>query len=369
MTRYVGNLFSRVYASPSAGSGELLLTLPRNSSSFTFLVIELSFKPRGIVEKTDSNHCGIKSHEQESLTTACVNFSVYVGTLRLGVCRVAEAVLSDSRPGNSLQIEIFELDEEIRVHDDIKLSYLGLTVNEVRVLKSIFTLAPQLSENFSLTSPAESEAVDVFLVDADDPQAVARWKKIKLQNELAMSLMLSSQGESAEGDVTLQRPIRVQKLIAALNDIIEDKTQTSNAGSAGQVAEPEVCVLIVDDSYPVRKYMEHKLAELIQEPLKMSFAASGEEAIAKVNKRNYDIIFLDVMMEGVDGYKVCKTIKAARKAYIVMLTSKKSPFDKVRGTMSGCDAYVTKPPSDESLLNEVRKCIQNRDRMQALGHG
>ena len=250
------------------------------------------------------------------------------------------------------------------MHDDIKLSYLGLTDNEVRVLKSIFTLAPQLSENFSLTSPAELDDVDVFLVDADDPQAIAKWKQIKLENDLAVSLMLSSQGESAEGDVTLQRPIRVQKLIAALDDIIQEQTQTNNPNL---ITESEVCVLIVDDSYPVRKYMEHKLAELIQEPLKMSFAASGEEAIDKVNHNNYDIIFLDVMMEGVDGYKVCRAIKAARKAYIVMLTSRKSPFDKVRGTMSGCDAYVTKPPSDENLIKEVKKCIQNRNRQQAQG--
>jgi len=250
------------------------------------------------------------------------------------------------------------------VHDDIKLSYIGLTDNEVRVLRSIFTLAPQLSEKFSLTSPDQLDEVDVFLVDADDPQVVEKWNKIKRANGLAMSLMLSSDAESAEGDVVLQRPIRVQRLISALDDILQEQTQTSNTGLA---REPEVCVLIVDDSYPVRKYMEHKLGELIKQPLQLSFAASGEEAISKVNKKQYDIIFLDVMMDGVDGYKVCKAIKAAKTAYIVMLTSKKSPFDKVRGTMSGCDAYVTKPPSDECLVREVRKCIQFRDRRQALG--
>jgi CheY-like chemotaxis protein len=250
------------------------------------------------------------------------------------------------------------------LHDDIKLSYLGLSEKEVRVLKSIFTLAPQLSENFSLTEPDYSEEVDVFLVDADDQQALERWKQIKHTNSLATSLMLSSRDDFPDGDVILQRPIRVQKLIAALDDILQEQTQTSNSG---KLAEPVVSVLIVDDSYPVRKYMEHKLSELIKHPLKLSFAASGEEAIAKVNSRRFDIIFLDVMMEGVDGYKVCKAIKANRKAYIVMLTSKKSPFDKVRGTMSGCDAYVTKPPTDDCLVEEVKKCILNRDRNQALG--
>ena len=238
--------------------------------------------------------------------------------------------------------------EKRKVHDDIKLSYIGLTDNEVRVLRSIFTLAPQLSEKFSLTPPDQLDEVDVFLVDADDSRSVEKWHQIKRANGLATSLMLSSQSESVVGDVVLQRPIRVQRLISALDDILQEQTQTSNPDKINQL---EVCVLIVDDSYPVRKYMEHKLGELIREPLKLSFAASGEEAITKVNKKKYDIIFLDVMME----------------AYIVMLTSKKSPFDKVRGTMSGCDAYVTKPPSDECLVKEVQKCIKYKYRMQAEG--
>lgn len=245
------------------------------------------------------------------------------------------------------------------MHDDIKLSYLGLAANEVRVLKSIFTLAPQLSEKFNLVKPSEYREVDVFLVDADDSEVLNQWRKIKQVNSVATSLMVSKNAESDEGDVVLQRPIRVQRLIAALDDIMQETTQFN---VENPITKPEVSALIVDDSYPVRKYMEHKLGELIKEPIKLSFAASGEEAISKVNSKQYDIIFLDVMMEGVDGYKVCKAIKASKSTYICMLTSKKSPFDKVRGTMSGCDAYVTKPPSDESLVREVENCIQFRNR-------
>jgi hypothetical protein len=140
------------------------------------------------------------------------------------------------------------------VHDDIKLSYIGLTDNEVRVLRSIFTLAPQLSEKFSLTPPDQLDEVDVFLVDADDSRSVEKWHQIKRANGLATSLMLSSQSESVVGDVVLQRPIRVQRLISALDDILQEQTQTSNPDKINQL---EVCVLIVDDSYPVRKYMEH----------------------------------------------------------------------------------------------------------------
>ena len=170
---------------------------------------------------------------------------------------------------------------------------------------------------------------------------------------MCTSLMLSDQAESGLGDVTLQRPIRVQKLIAALEDIVE-QTSIQIPKESNQA---ELRVLVVDDSFPVRKYMEHKLTELVDVPIKLYLAANGEEAIEKLTRVSCDMIFLDVMMDGVDGYKVCKVIKSRSNPYIVMLTSKKSPFDKVRGTMSGCDAYITKPPADERLVEEIRKCI------------
>ena len=243
------------------------------------------------------------------------------------------------------------------MHDEIKLSYIGLTELEVRVLKSIFTLAPQLNENVSLTPPEQAADADVILVNADDPKSSQMWTKIKVRNSLCTSLILTDREESDGGDLSLQRPIRVQKLIAALEDIVEQTSiQIPNEGSNEKILN----VLVVDDSFPVRKYMEHKLSELVDVPIKLYLASSGEEAISKLAKVDCDIIFLDVMMDGVDGYKVCKTIKSKDNPYIVMLTSKKSPFDKVRGTMSGCDAYITKPPADKRLVEEINKCLQRR---------
>ena len=177
------------------------------------------------------------------------------------------------------------------MHDGIRLTYLGLTDLEVRVLKSIFSLAPQLKEDYTLISPQYLDQADLILVNAD----------------------------VASGENTIQRPIRVQKLIGALQRIVD---QTSTGYEDTQPVSG-IDILVVDDSFPVRRYMEHKLGELSAMPIAMSFAANGEEAIAQAAKQRYDIIFLDVMMEGLDGYKVCKTIKSAREAYIVMLTSKK----------------------------------------------
>ena len=118
-------------------------------------------------------------------------------------------------------------------------------------------------------------------------------------------------------------------------------------------------VLVVDDSLSVRKFMEHKLGNL-DFPVQIDFSATGEQALVMAADGNYDLVFLDVMLPGIDGYRVCKSIKAdkvTKSTPVVMLTSRKSPFDKVKGSMSGCDAYLTKPPEEERLNAVIRKYL------------
>ncbi len=250
------------------------------------------------------------------------------------------------------------------MHDGIYLGYIGLTELEVKVLKSIFTLAPELKENFSLVPPDQIRKADLVLVNGDDPRSMRLWEKLHEGNQLLTSLILTD-SEMLAGGETLQRPIRVQKLIDALEDVV-DRTSVEFSDEVDRA--PALDILVVDDSYPVRKYMEHKLAELAKFPITISFAMNGDDAVRKTAAHDFGLVFLDVMMEGMDGYKACKHIKASQDAYVVMLTSKKSPFDKVRGTMSGCDAYVTKPPADARLIDELNKAIERRnDRVLGIG--
>jgi CheY-like chemotaxis protein len=108
-------------------------------------------------------------------------------------------------------------------------------------------------------------------------------------------------------------------------------------------------VLAVDDSPLMRTFLQNKLAPYGIAP---EFAASGEEALFKISKQHFDLIFLDVMLPGMDGYDVCKMIKKNKDnnlMKVVMLTSKDKTFDKIRGTMAGCDGYLTKPVDEMKL--------------------
>jgi CheY-like chemotaxis protein len=108
-------------------------------------------------------------------------------------------------------------------------------------------------------------------------------------------------------------------------------------------------VLAVDDSPLMRTFLQNKLQPYGIAP---EFASSGEEALFKISKQHFDMIFLDVMLPGMDGYDVCKMIKKNKDnslMKVVMLTSKDKTFDKIRGTMAGCDGYLTKPVDELKL--------------------
>ncbi len=125
-------------------------------------------------------------------------------------------------------------------------------------------------------------------------------------------------------------------------------TQRSHAVSAVIAARN---VLIVDDSDVALKFMQSRLRHFGYEA---KLARSGEEALAMTANDDFQFVFLDVMMAGLDGYQTCRAIKqnkAKRQTIpvVVMLTSRGGTIDKIRGSMSGCDAYLTKPLNEQQL--------------------
>jgi len=117
-------------------------------------------------------------------------------------------------------------------------------------------------------------------------------------------------------------------------------------------------VLVVDDILPNVKLLEAKLSCEYYEVLT---ATSGAEALEKVEKENPDIVLLDVMMPGMDGFEVCSRIKAdPEKAHIpvVMVTALTDTEDKVRGLEVGADDFLSKPINDTALMARVRSLVR-----------
>ena len=117
-------------------------------------------------------------------------------------------------------------------------------------------------------------------------------------------------------------------------------------------------VLVVDDILPNVKLLEAKLASEYYEVLT---ATSGQEALDKVERDSPDIVLLDVMMPGMDGFEVCRKIKEnPEHAHIpvVMVTALTDAADRVRGLEAGADDFLSKPLNDTALMARVRSLVR-----------
>jgi CheY-like chemotaxis protein len=109
--------------------------------------------------------------------------------------------------------------------------------------------------------------------------------------------------------------------------------------------------LVVDDSPAIQKSIELNLVTLEQIGA-IDFADSGESAIEMAEANRYDLIFLDIMMPGIDGYETCTRLRKKpeyKKTPIIMVSGKTSPLDEVKGIMAGATTYLTKPVQKEQF--------------------
>src|SRR5262245_15948552 len=117
-------------------------------------------------------------------------------------------------------------------------------------------------------------------------------------------------------------------------------------------------ILVVDDVLSNVKLLE---ARLTAEYFDVATAMSGPEALAMCDSAQCDIVLLDVMMPEMDGFEVCRRLKANPKTHhipVVMVTALDQPSDRVRGLEAGADEFLTKPVSDIALIARVRSLVR-----------
>ena len=117
-------------------------------------------------------------------------------------------------------------------------------------------------------------------------------------------------------------------------------------------------VLVVDDLKPNVKLLE---AKLTAEYFDVITASDGPSALAAVDEHAPDIILLDVMMPGMDGFEVCRRIKenpATMHIPVIMVTALSDSTDRVRGLESGADDFLTKPVNDTAMFARVRSLVR-----------
>lgn len=119
-------------------------------------------------------------------------------------------------------------------------------------------------------------------------------------------------------------------------------------------------ILIVEDEPAIVTLIQFNLEKA---GFQTSIAYDGEDAIAKLQKENFDLIVLDVMLPKMDGMDVCKKIRQDDNFVpILMLTAKDSEYDKIHGLEMGADDYLTKPFSPKELIARIQAILRRTDR-------
>jgi len=117
-------------------------------------------------------------------------------------------------------------------------------------------------------------------------------------------------------------------------------------------------LLIVEDEKDIIKMLEYNLKK---EGFKVLSVRGGEDALGLVNSDRPDLIILDLMLPGMDGLEVCKTLKGDAKTAsipVIMLTAKSQESDKIVGLELGADDYMTKPFSPRELIARIKAVLR-----------
>lgn len=124
-------------------------------------------------------------------------------------------------------------------------------------------------------------------------------------------------------------------------------------------------ILVVDDEENILELLQYNLAK---QGYQVTTVTSGEDALAASKSEPPDLILLDLMLPGVDGLEVCRSLKANPKTAhvpVVMLTARGEEVDIVSGLELGAEDYITKPFSPRVLLARVRNVLRKKSRPSA----
>ena len=205
----------------------------------------------------------------------------------------------------------------------------------------------RLAEEDRLAEEAEARRL------AEAEEAELRSQESEEENEIYDAV-----NELVDGvkSTTTPQPFDVAALASDQDqDQDQDDSENEQADTSAELESNEKpFVLAVDDSPTIRKLVSMTLSRA---GFEVVAAADGVEALTLLADRAPSIILSDINMPRLDGYKLCKFVKrnqGTKHIPVILLSGKDGVFDKMRGKMSGCDGYITKPFESNDLLEKVK---------------
>ena len=124
-------------------------------------------------------------------------------------------------------------------------------------------------------------------------------------------------------------------------------------------------ILIVED--------EESIADLEKDYLELSgfeveIENTGDIGLKRAMAEDYDLLILDLMLPGVDGFEICRQVRENKNTPIIMVSAKKDDIDKIRGLDLGADDYMTKPFSPSEMVARVKAHLARYERLMSSSH-
>ncbi|MED4205142.1 response regulator transcription factor [Neobacillus mesonae] len=119
-------------------------------------------------------------------------------------------------------------------------------------------------------------------------------------------------------------------------------------------------ILIIEDDKSIAE-LERDYLEI--EGFSVEIALTGDAGLTKALAEEFDLVLLDLMLPGIDGFQICKAIRSEKDIPILMVSAKKEDIDKIRGLGLGADDYIVKPFSPSELVARVKAHIARYQRL------
>lgn len=272
-----------------------------------------------------------------------------------------------------------------------------LQPKDARLLEIVLTRAPNRRFEFEIVRSSQTPRADIAIIDADSEASMAAVNVLRRSSNDLVEVYVSDTGQKGDSRYQIARSSLVLHCFRLLENIAATRMQGNLAAPPAVAAAPAPApvpandkprepsrasestgsgaiplrALVVDDSPTIRTQL---VAALQRCGLDVLSAEDGESALARAQSVVFDLILLDVVMPGLNGYELCRAIRAlpsGRHLPVVMLTSRSSPFDRARGALAGCDTYLVKPVSLKDFYTVVDKSLRRRfsvDEIAARGY-
>ncbi len=206
----------------------------------------------------------------------------------------------------------------------------------------------------------ERRARDTVFVGSQAPNDAVAWLTRPIEPVHIMRALDGLLGERLSHEVpTLDEPVdALPPLPSSPETVPPPKRRPNPAAHAGSGGDRPA--LVVDDSAVARAFLAQRLRQL---GFRVTLAPTGEEALAVAAERAFNLVFLDIDLGGndrLDGLQVCQTLKQRAShpdgivPAVVITTASQGATDRVRGSLAGCDAYLTKPLMEADFTAALR---------------